>query len=176
VLFTPATEAAAASRPADGGRWRLRQGPATASGDARTCFHLPLQLPPVRAIPGQLGLNKNCTGLAQIARLGPTLCMETCIIALKLARNLGQPCTIFVLGRISSQLGADHTPYCVCCNAYKISWWLSGRWCIDLQTSRGLLMPTSSSLTRSVGLHTAFYVAHARMINHRTAHWPRFRC
>ena len=45
-----------------------------------------------RAAAGQQ--NKNCTGLAQIARL---------IRALKLARNLGQPCTIFVQGQPSAQ-------------------------------------------------------------------------
>jgi hypothetical protein len=40
--------------------------------------------------------NENCTWLAQIARLGPTLWLKIPIKALKLAHNLGQPCTIFV--------------------------------------------------------------------------------
>ena len=40
--------------------------------------------------------NENRTGLAQIARLGPTLWLKIPIRALKLAHNLGQPCTIFV--------------------------------------------------------------------------------
>ena len=40
--------------------------------------------------------NENCTGLAQIARLGPTLWLKIPIRALKLAHNLGQPCAMFV--------------------------------------------------------------------------------
>jgi hypothetical protein len=39
--------------------------------------------------------NDNCTGLAQIARLGPTVWLKIPIRALKLAHNLGQR-TIFV--------------------------------------------------------------------------------
>jgi hypothetical protein len=44
----------------------------------------------------------NHTGLAQITGLGPTLCLKIPIRALKLAHNLGQPCTIFVprLGKL----------------------------------------------------------------------------
>jgi hypothetical protein len=34
-----------------------------------------------------LPVNENCTGLAQIARLGPTLCLKIPIRALKLAHN-----------------------------------------------------------------------------------------
>jgi hypothetical protein len=40
--------------------------------------------------------NENCTGLAQIARLGPTVCPKIPIKALKLAYNLGQPSKFFV--------------------------------------------------------------------------------
>ena len=43
--------------------------------------------------------NQSCTGLARIARLGPTLWLKIPIRALKLAQNLGQPCAIFVYGR-----------------------------------------------------------------------------
>jgi hypothetical protein len=41
--------------------------------------------------------NENCTGLAQIARLGPTLLLKFPIRALKLAHNLGQPFRISLL-------------------------------------------------------------------------------
>ena len=42
-------------------------------------------------------LYKNCTGSARIARLCPTLWLKIPVRALKLAHNLGQPCTILVL-------------------------------------------------------------------------------
>jgi hypothetical protein len=43
------------------------------------------------------GSNEKCTGLAKIARLGPTLWLKIPIRALKLAHNLGQ-CAIFRFG------------------------------------------------------------------------------
>jgi hypothetical protein len=73
--------------------------------------------------------NKNCTGLAQIASLGPTLWLKIPIRALKLAHNLGLSCTIFVyLAQAFSRPGATmrveiSTPFvwglsgkCQCCH------------------------------------------------------------
>ena len=56
------------------------------------------------AWPSALPANENCTGLAQLARLGPTLWLKIPIRALKLAHNVGHPCTIFVTERS----GDDH--------------------------------------------------------------------
>jgi hypothetical protein len=65
-------------------------------------------LPPTR-LSVQPHSNENCTGLAQIAGLGPTLWLEIPVRALKLAHNLGQPCTIFVAAR-----GPCHRISCPC--------------------------------------------------------------
>ena len=70
------------------GQWRVLRGDA---------------LLPVRSCPNALTdshrprLNENRTGLAQTARLGPTLRLKTPVKALKLAHNVGQPCAMFVL-------------------------------------------------------------------------------
>jgi hypothetical protein len=65
-------------------------------------------LPPTR-LSVQPHSNENCTGLAQIVGLGPTLWLEIPVRALKLAHNLGQPCTIFVAAR-----GPCHRISCPC--------------------------------------------------------------
>jgi hypothetical protein len=50
--------------------------------------------------------DENCTGLAQIAILGPNTFTEKSIRALKLAHDFGQPCTIFVCPVLGCCAGA----------------------------------------------------------------------
>ena len=55
-------------------------------------------LVPLSAMAPARLLNENCTGLAQMVRLGPTFLLKIPIRALKLGQNLGQPYTVFVHG------------------------------------------------------------------------------